>query len=372
MTEASELVSYKKILSNPTIIRKCETDPDTGLDLFCYSECNNDSEEWIKKCRGIVFHNDKVIMSSLPFTEEYVPDTFNRQTDISSMLFFPSYEGTLIRTFYFNDKWYVSTYRKLCAYKSKWVSPISFGDQFDEAIRQKYEYVENSRDIFFNTLDIHKQYMFILRHDGQNRVVHSSPDNGPIVYHLCTIDNDKLVFDDNDNVFPNVPQLSFNSTDGICKYVYDNIDPHKSQGLLGISKDGTKQIKIVHPEYKRLYDIRGNEFNLMFRYIQLRNTTLEKDFKFLYPLYTNIFDEIEKQIHNLADFLLFVYKKRHIHKQFVQVHKDEHTIIKLCHRWYIKNQFQYKVDIEVVLDILNSQQPSIMNRLIRNHRSLSQ
>ncbi len=31
-------------------------------------------------------------------------------------------EGTLIRIFYFNDKWIITTHRKLDAFKSKWGS----------------------------------------------------------------------------------------------------------------------------------------------------------------------------------------------------------------------------------------------------------
>ncbi len=37
-------------------------------------------------------------------------------------------EGNIKQNFYFNDKWIITTHRKLDAFKSKWGSEKSFGD----------------------------------------------------------------------------------------------------------------------------------------------------------------------------------------------------------------------------------------------------
>ncbi|NDG32425.1 hypothetical protein EB118_20415, partial [bacterium] len=48
--------------------------------------------------------------------------------------FYDSYEGALIRMFYYKNKWYLSTNRKLDAYRSKWASKESFGSYFFKAL----------------------------------------------------------------------------------------------------------------------------------------------------------------------------------------------------------------------------------------------
>ena len=139
-------MSLKKELSRTFLesvseqIRICDADKEYGIDLFCYKDCDDTSEDWVKQCRGVVFKGDELVMRSFPYISEYTPESLpdSYRTDMSIYKIFPSYEGTLIRMFYVKDKWFISTHRKLDAHKSKWVSAKPFGYLFNEFIESLY------------------------------------------------------------------------------------------------------------------------------------------------------------------------------------------------------------------------------------------
>ncbi len=96
-------------------------------------------------------------------------------------------EGTLIRIFYFNDKWIITTHRKLDAFKSKWGSEKSFGDIFKEAVMIKTQDSQINDDVDVNTLcqklglNKHRQYTFLITATDKTRFVCPSTPI-PIVY----------------------------------------------------------------------------------------------------------------------------------------------------------------------------------------------
>ena len=53
------------------LIHLVDSDKDTGLDMFCYIKCFNDSPDMLKQCRGVVFHKDEIVMKAFPYNIEY-------------------------------------------------------------------------------------------------------------------------------------------------------------------------------------------------------------------------------------------------------------------------------------------------------------
>ena len=51
-------------------IRITDVDPENGLELMCYEDCNDDSDEVIKSCRGVVFNGNDILMKVFPYTTE--------------------------------------------------------------------------------------------------------------------------------------------------------------------------------------------------------------------------------------------------------------------------------------------------------------
>lgn len=365
----------EQIESNSNI-KLVDSDPDTGIDLFCYMNCKKEDDEVIKNSRGIVFNKDELILKGFPYTEEFTKNNYNELKKLlepiyDKCLFFDALEGSVIRMFHFSDKWYISTNRKLDAFKSKWSSSESFGLSFTKALEnyslknQDFLNVMSEKDIitqFQETLDTNKQYMFLLLNNKDNRIVcDASPE--PTVYHVGTFIDGQLSMKENIGLpYPN--QLEFKNLDELLDYV-DKIDYNALQGVIIFTPDN-KQYKIYNREYLDLYNIRGNEPSIKFRYLQLRmNKTSRELLKHLYPQFIPIFDQYENILYNKAKEINNAYVNRFIKKNYVTVPVEDYIVISSIHSWHTSDRTNNKVNMDKVIEILNEQTPSNLNRMIK-------
>ena len=59
----------QEIISNNVNIKLTDTDIENNLQMYCYINCNNESNDIIKKSRGLIFHDGKLIVKSLGYSE---------------------------------------------------------------------------------------------------------------------------------------------------------------------------------------------------------------------------------------------------------------------------------------------------------------
>lgn len=365
----------EQIESNSNI-KLVDSDPDTGIDLFCYMNCKKEDDEVIKNARGIVFYKDELVLKGFPYTEEFTKNNYNELKKLlepiyEQCLFYDALEGSVIRMFHFSGKWYISTNRKLDAFKSKWSSTESFGLSFSKALEnyslknQDFLNVMSEKDIitqFQETLDTNKQYMFLLLNNKDNRIVcDASPE--PTVYHVGTFIDGQLSMKENIGLpYPN--KLEFKHLDELLDYV-DKIDYMALQGVIIFTPDN-KQYKIYNREYLDLYNIRGNEPSIKFRYLQLRmNKTSRELLKHLYPQFIPIFDQYENILYNKAKEINNAYVNRFIKKNYVTVPVEDYIVISSIHSWHTSDRTNNKVNMEKVIEILNEQTPTNLNRMIK-------
>ena len=363
-------------------VRLTDKDETAGLELFCYVQCNSNDTIALHQCRGVVFHGDQLVMQAFPYTIEYThmdTDTINKNLGdiINQCKFFDAYEGTLIRMFYFEDRWYISTHRKLNAFRSKWAARESFGTCFKKALDQLYDDNEDFRnsipdgqenllDRFQSTLNKDKQYMFLVLHSHENRIVCSTPEN-PVVYHVGSFVNGQLDIEDKCNI-PYPKQYNFETVNDIINHV-KNVDIRILQGLICFGPNNT-QYKIIHKDYDELFRARGNEPSIKFRYIQTRMNRRVVDMLYhLYPDLIQTFDEIENHIYHIAKNIYNSYVQRFIKKKFVTVPTEEFNVIKECHKWHELDRVSNRIHIDKVIDTLNQQTPTSINRMIRRYRT---
>jgi len=382
----------KNIESLNKVIRLVDSDETTGIDLFCYVHCDPTDSDIRKQCRGVVFKDDELVMKGFPYTIEYTKKMNSK--DINNNIvpifdkcsFYDSYEGALIRMFYYKDKWYLSTNRKLDAYRSKWASKESFGSYFFKALVNAVDSNNELREAiglkegekpshygsenphnkyiegFQNILDKNKQYMFLLLNSNENRIVCESPTK-PTMFHVGTFVNSELRMDEYIHL-PYPQELKFSNIDELYNYV-NNVDIKKLQGVIVFAPNNI-QYKIFNEQYDELYKVRGNEPSIKFRYLQVRmnkeyNDILHK----LYPEYTIAFEEYENHIYDIANDILNAYKDRFIKKTYVTVPVEEFQVIRECHKWHLLDRIHNKISLSKVIDILNLQPPTNINRMIR-------
>ena len=377
----SAIVTRKNVESLGESVRL--VDSMDGLDLFCYKECNKLSDPLLQKCRGLIFENDKKVLESFPYTIEYTDEDHEEIVNtitINNCLIYDSYEGATIKMFFYQDKWFIATNRKLDAFKSKWASKNTYGFYFKEALKYQFEnneelkskvqfdiYNDDPIQVFADSvLDKNKQYMFLLLNNNENRIVCDEPPF-PTIYHVGTFTNvdDIFVLNMDENIYIPYPnKYTFDNFSDIYNYV-DSIDYCKLQGLI-IFTENNKQFKILNKDYKELYGARGNEASINFRYLQSRMVKRTVDMlKYLYPNKTSEFEDYENILYDRAKYIHESYKQRYIRKQHVIVPKEEYIIMSNAHEWHQKDRDNNKISLDKIIEILNDQNPTILNRIIR-------
>ena len=374
------------------------SDSVDGLELYCYTHCESSDSQELKRCRGVVFDGDNLVLTSFPYTEEmtapsfskngdadYIPDfgsIMDTLGDLSQYSYYESHEGAVIRIFNHKGVWYTSTHRKLDADKSKWASQESFGKIFRDSLISESEVNESFKsrvsgvlatedDIlhkFHATLDVDKQYMFLICNNEGNRIVCKAP-NRPTVYHVGTFVDGKLSMDiDVDIPYPKRYQI--NEINDLGDAIY-NTNYSSSQGLIAFGPNN-RQIKLYNPEYSDLYSARGNEPSVKFRYLQVRMDSRLTDMLYhLYPNNHKDFDEYENNLYSVAKNIYKAYVFRYIKRKHVKMPKEEYTVMKNCHTWHTSDRGNNKVNIEKVIEVMNERTPSNLNRMLKNLRDKS-
>ena len=362
-------------------------DEETNLQLFCYVRCSAEDENIIKQCRGVVFNNENVVMQAFPYTIEIPHSEIDEIEKNIAPIFencsvFDAYEGTLIRVFNFAGKWFTSTHRKLNAFRSKWSSKESFGTTFKRAL--EFE-VENNQELksalpqngeclierFQTILDTKKQYMFLILHNEENRIVCDAPSN-PTLYHVGTFVDSELVMTE-DIFIPQPKKHNFTSLNELVNYV-KNINIRDMQGVI-IFAPNNKQYKIIHQEYIKFFNTRGNEPSVKYRYLQVRMDSLMcNNLYHLYPKFTSDFEEYENILYAIAQIIYTSYVDRYIKKQWVTVEIEEFNVMRKCHSIYEADR-KSRITLNKVIEVLNQQSPTNLNKMIRrfqNKKSINQ
>lgn len=359
-----------------------DTDEKTGLELFCSNNYKTDACDTIRKCRGVVFHGDNIIMRAFPYTIEYSCKNEEKiESEIKDVfedcMFFDAHEGVLIRMFNFGGRWFTSTHRKLDAFRSKWSSKESFGTSFKNALKSEIEHNKTLADSlpgeetgsiierFQTTLDVDKQYMFLVRHTKENRIVCHAPERHT-VYHVGTFVDSKLVLTEDVNI-PYPTKHNFGTLAEMVDHV-QKTDSQDNQGII-VFAPNNKQYKILNDEYLELFETRGNVSSINFRYLQLRMDRNEVDkLYFLYPEKAPMFEEYEEILYAVAKIIYKAYCSRYINRQYVKMPQEEYAVMKDCHKWHEEDRKNNRISVDRVIDSMNSQRPTNLNRMIRHYR----
>ena len=83
-------------------VRVTDNDEASGLELFCYVRCGPEDSSLLRQCRGVVFHENDIVMRAFPYTVEYAhTDDKQIEENIQSVFrkcsFYDAHEGALIQ-----------------------------------------------------------------------------------------------------------------------------------------------------------------------------------------------------------------------------------------------------------------------------------
>ena len=337
-----------------------DEDPEGKLKNYCYKICDNDTDQELQKCRGLVYKDEKPFLKSFGYTPVFTNDTIPDELhNLTNFRFFESYEGTLLRLFYndINDKWYLSTHRKLCAENSFWGCKETFGERFHRFIK-KEEYIK--LDKMFN-------YMFIITPSQSNRIVCN--ENLNRVIHVGTYDQYFNLSLDNDISIPRPIEFIINTLDEL-KEAVSNINYKGLQGIIACDYTNHKNYKILNDKYMHYTSIRNNTPSIKFRYLQVRlDVEIKNELYILYPDYIQEFEKYEGLLLSSCRCILDSYIKRFIQRKYTKISPEEYKVMKECHTWHLLNKQTNKIDLKKIIQEMNKQTPIHLNRIIKIYKN---
>ena len=380
-------------------------DENENYKLYHYSNCYNDSSNDIKNNRGIIMKNDtnKMYVKTFSFTPEY----YFKQSDIKNIIqnyidkkytFFPSYEGSLLRLWYdnINNKWILSTHKKLNAFESRWGSKMTFGDIFlnilfnnettESTITRKQEMLEEYSNQNLNKNHI---YTFLITTSMMNRIVCRNKQND--LYYLGYFDRENdfkyMISSENNNInleyrtesvtfdlnINLVKQINLESYEQLEQYIQNNYldisDYNKTQGIVCFNEQGDN-VKIINDNYARYSLIRGNEPNLLLRYIELMKNNDSETIKELKELYqeSRDFEYYDKTIYHIKRNLLSNYIKRYIQKSLSIVPPEQNRILVDIYNLYISDPSNNRISLEYINDYLNNLSTPLLYNLYKQYQ----
>ena len=371
-----------------------DDDYKNKLQLLHYKECNNTSEQYIKECRGVIKSEDKIISKSFGYIDELTVDNDNSEIlkrihSFNQTKIYPMYEGTVLRMFYWKNKWYLSTHKKLNAFDSKWGNSNckTFGEMFIESIcylTSKCNYSNNVAEyvngvlknpeemwtIFDNfcfQLDTKKTYTFLLLHDHDTSIVCTRYVELPFCFHIGEFDNSThLLLEGNTSGLPSLPTLTFNNIFDLIENVR-TMDHTVHPGVILYFPNQT-QLKLFNKNYKDALELRGNQPDLLYRYFEIRkNRELSSKFLELYTDDEEYLMSSELAILEVSKLIFQAYMNRHIHKRYVFLPKCEHIVMQMCHKWHNENRDTNKISVNKVLSILEDLPTKMLYSIVKNH-----
>ena len=372
----NEIMEY--INNNENIIKITDNDNLSNLKIFSYEKRDDvftDSLPINLECRGIIISDGTIIMKNLPYTYEYSDSDSDIKEKLEYVLkdsrFYESHEGCLIRVFYFNGKWFMSTNRKLDASNSRWSSDKSFGKYFVEGLKKISTYKDDTTDYnilekFYSTLNIDKKYVFLLKNSEENRIVCKNSLEEPSIYHIGTYFNDVFLLDDECHHIPHPKEYNFGDVETLINHV-KNIDIFNNQGIICFGSNGY-QYKIINSIYLDYFKVRNNEPNIIIRYLEIRTNKILYN-KFIY-LYSNIFykfSNIEKIIYEICLNIFNCYINRFIKKTYSVVNQKEYKIICKCHNWHKIDMNKNKINYNKVVEYFNTESAKDIYEMIKIH-----
>jgi len=389
---------------------------ETSGDVKLYKTPNNYMNKLEKPEQpSLVFINGVFAFSGYPYSIELTP---NKLQDldfdiVTKCRFFEANEGTVLRVFNVNGDWYTITNKKLDAFSSKWaaktktfgchlaksifvlLNPDHDGDtpNFNDVTVAK-EYVNQIWDA---SLDPTKRYFFLLKSSNEERIV---CDADEAILNIGVIDkNNHLSLDEFVNltdafqqnvVVPTPVEHKISTLEDLIEKI-NNTNPTKCSGLLAIFKtdfSGTNiendieqhfHVKLLNPEYKYKYSLRGNAPSLRFRLLQLRHLTNREiqtnppvqpsyvtDFK---QLYYPQCEDMLKICWTVTEYVFQKYQSIHVKRTgaYDNIQPKMEKVLNIIHNEYLISReitTQQKIS-----DILSYIEPEILNQLIKEYES---
>ena len=302
---------------------------------------SNLNEEMVLFFNGVIIDKNTLKIVCYTFDKCLEDENLDMKLLEGELYVEPAFEGTLIRVYYAENKWNISTKKMIDAYNAKWISSKSFGELFSELFDVN----------LLPQLNINYCYSFLMSHNDNNIVLKYDHN---FLIHINTIDlvqNCEVSVDIGiqKNTLLKIENTNKEYLDSYIEELKNN-SYNTEAGFILINNHYRRQ-KINKKMYLKYRDLWGNTNNRLFRYLHLRkNNDLLMEYLNYYSCDKETFLKYEHYLMSISTFILDIYRNRHVSKKIDKVPYYIRDIIYKIHGLYLqtRNKVVFK-DVNVLL-----------------------
>lgn len=351
----------KSILESTPYNLKIKEDNEIPNLFLIHSQDNSDFNlKIVNECNGIILDKNTFKIICYTFNKCIDSNAIDVNLNYDNLYYETALEGTLIRLYFYNDIWNLSTKKTINASKSKWLSNKSYSELFYESF---------TNDNCITNLNKNYCYSFIITHPENVSIVNYII---PVSYHISTRDmntmNEIIInigFKQIDKIYIDKGMLP----DILGKLLIDNNLLY--EGIILIDSNYNRQ-KLRTTVYNKAKLLWGNTNNRFYRYLELR-----KDTNLLNEYLTYInhdrcnFINYENIVFNLASDILNFYLNKYIDKSNdVKIPFYFQKIINKLHKDFYKSKI--KTDHNKIMLFLLDLEPKNICFIINNYNNNKQ
>ena len=322
--------SLKIILeSSPYNLKIKEDEYYPNLFLIHTNQNSDFKLKIVNECNGIILEKNTLKIVCYTFDKCIDQDNIPENINMEDLYFEYSLESTLIRAFYYNDEWVLSTKKCINARRAKWLSSKNFVELF-------FDYIDIQNYDIFQKLNTSYCYSFLITHPENNIVVQYLE---PCIYHISTRDMNTMKEIDENIGLNKLIRIKINQDNLNLMISQISIDNNLNyEGILFIDSNYNRW-KVKSPLFSYVRSLWGNSNNRFFRYLELRkDSNLLKEYVKYYPQDKDVFMNYENKVIHLANNLLKYYTDKHIKKMKEKVPYYFAKIIYELHGEYLKSR----------------------------------
>lgn len=282
---------WEDILQNEPYCLKIKR--DGKYIIFNYNQIMSDfSNPIVQEARGIILEDKTWRIVCFPFVKFFNVDEPNAaQIDWNSARVQEKIDGSLIKVWYDNGEWHISTNGNIDAFESELSSNAvyeTFGELFLEAIENYFEGNPNYT------------YMFELV-SPYNKIVIEYPEIK--VYHIGTRDN-KTGEELEINIGYDKPKQYRLRTEEEVKKAASNL-PFNEEGYVVVDKDYNR-VKIKSPAYVNAHRLVNNHTVNKEKVLDLILQNEQEEFISYFPEYKEAFDKMIIKLDKWENYLTLI------------------------------------------------------------------
>lgn len=285
---------------------------DNKYPTLCIIILNNESninEPVVRFCNGIILEKESLKIICYTFNKCMDENKIDEELFTNNLYIEPSYEGTLIRVFHYNNEWFYTTKKMINARRAKWISPKSFFDLFQETLPNPNidEYLDKTNC-----------YSFILIHHENNIVIRYPKNN---IIHISTFDmvnQCECETTIGHGIMKSIRQpISFQNREEFMTYIQalkndKNID---NEGIMFINENYVRQ-KFKKDLYVFIRNLWGNTNSRFYRYLELRKNPSDiQNYLIYFEKDKKLFTDYEEKISQVSLKILSIYTSKYIFKE---------------------------------------------------------